>query len=136
MKQYLFQSQEMQIPQENVFTGMKIMPKSDKNLTEFLKQNFKFPSNNLKEICEFINEDIEMKKIIYDLPKIVSKEFPKTKILIDFVKYDYPHEKILKLIVKTEFDIETSINKEKILKDIVIDNYNTTKNEFFIRVEP
>lgn len=77
-----------------------------------------------------------MKKIIYDLPKIVSKEFHKTKILIDFVKYDYPHEKILKIIVKTEFDIETSINKEKILKDIVIDNYNTTKNEFFIRVEP
>lgn len=46
----------MQIPQENVFTGMKIMPKYDKNLTKFLKQNFKFPSNNLKEICELINE--------------------------------------------------------------------------------
>lgn len=136
MQKYFSKRLEMQIPKENSCIISSSMSNFDDKLVDFLKNHFEFPSNNLDEISELIMEDTEMKKIIYDLPKIVFKEFPNSPIFIDFVKYDYPEDKILKIVVKTRFDIETSLKKEEIINNEVIHNHDCTKNEFFIRVEP
>ena len=48
MKQYLFQSQELQIPKK-AYGESSIMNDFEK----FLKKHYKFPSNNLKKIDDF-----------------------------------------------------------------------------------
>ena len=64
MQQYSSQKLEMQIPQESSYNGLTTMPNHDEKLIKFLKEHFKFPSDNLNEITEFISEDSELKKII------------------------------------------------------------------------
>ena len=64
---------EMQIPQENTYIGLLNRPNSTIKLEEFLNKHFEFPSNNLNDIKNFINEDTELEKIIYGLPEIIYK---------------------------------------------------------------
>lgn len=73
MQQNFTQRLEMQIPKENAYTGPEIMQKGNAPLEEFLKNNFKFPSNNIEEINDFIGNDKEMEKIIFDLLKSYQK---------------------------------------------------------------
>ena len=74
---------EMQIPQENAFTGQEIMPKKNIIIEKFLKKHFKFPSRNSDEISQFIIIDKEMEKLIRDLPEVLSKELPYCKLTLD-----------------------------------------------------
>lgn len=126
---------EMQIPQENVYIGPVIIPKKDQKLEEFLNRHFEFPSDNIDNIKKFITEDKELEKIIYGLPKIVSKEFPKCPILLDFTEYSLPDEDVLEIVIKTPYDGETTSNKKDIILDEIFKGYSKTTNEYYISME-
>ena len=132
MEQYLFQSQEMQIPQENAYNEPSIVNDFEK----FLKKHYKFPSNNLKKINDFICEDNNMKMIINDLPKIISRELPYLQISLDFMKETDPNEKILEIVINSKLDEEKLLKKEDKISDGIIDGYPKPKKEYIILVEP
>ena len=129
MQDYYLPKLQMQIPGDDANEASSLS-----TLFGFLKNNFSFPSDNLNEIILFVNGDAELKRIIYNLPELISSEFPNSPVILDFMKYAIPEEKVLKIIVKTKDDSEESINKESMLKDKLIDEY-VCKSEFFIRVE-
>lgn len=126
----------MQIPLENTYTGMDIMQNSDDEFNEFLKENFKFPSNNMNEIICFINKDLELKKLINDLPKIIMVELEYNQLLLDFMKETDPNEKILEISIYSHLDEKILLQKEDIISDGIIDKYPNTRKEYIILVEP
>ena len=138
MKHVMSQKLEMQIPQENAYTGLTTMPDYNEKLTKFLKENFEFPSNNLNEIYEFICKDLELERIIYDLPKIITQELEYTQLSLDFMKETNPNEKILEITIysNSKSDKKILLQKEDIISDGIIDEYPNTKNEYIILVEP
>lgn len=102
----------MQIPHENAYTGLTTMRNHNEKLTKFLKENFEFPSNNLNEIYEFICKDLELEKIIYDLPKIISKEFINTKLTMDFSSNSFEE---IDITIFTDLNGAISSNKQSII---------------------
>lgn len=136
MRLFTGQKLEIQIPQENTSTRMNLMPKTDdEKLNEFLKNNFEIPSNNTNEISKFINQDLELKRIITNLPNIISKELPYRYLSLDFMKEADPSEKILEITIFSKLEEETLLEKEDRISDDLIDNYQTF-NEYIILVEP
>ena len=133
MQQNYSQRLEMQIPQENIVTGFETLQKDE--FTGFIEKHFEFPSNNFDEINLFIDGDAEMKKIIYDLPEIISSELTYSRISLDFMKETDPSEKILEIVVYSSSDEETLLQKEDKISDWIIDNYPNPKNEYIILVE-
>lgn len=95
MKQNFTQRLEMQIPHENTYSGLRFMV-HEKNLNDFLKKHYDFPSNNLDEINDFIKEDIELEKMVCELPDNISREIVFNKISFDFMKETDPMRKYLK----------------------------------------
>ncbi len=136
MQQNFSQRLEMQIPKENTYSGLTTMTNYDEKLNTFLKEHFKFPSDNLSEIKNFIKKDSEMKKIIYDLPKIITSELEFNQLSLDFMKETDPNEKILEIIIYSDLDEKTLLQKEDIISDGIIDKYSDTKIEYIILVEP
>ena len=124
---------EMQIPQENIYTGFETIQKDE--FTGFIEKHFEFPSNNADEINLFINGDAEIKKIIYDLPEIISSELTYSRISLDFMKETDPSEKILEIVVYSISNEETLLQKEDKISDWIIDNYPNPKNEYIILVK-
>lgn len=135
MQENYSQRLEMQIPQENIYTGLEITQK-DNTFNEFLKNHFKFPSNNFDEVKRFINNDKEMKKIVNDLPTILSKEMDYNELSLDFMKETDPSEKILEIIIYSELESRMMLQKEDLICDMVIDKYPRTILEYIILVEP
>lgn len=124
---------EMQIPQENTYTGMTIMPKQEDKLTEFLKANFSFPSNNLDEIKEFISQDHEMERIVYGLPEIIAKEFQKNQLSIDFSD---ENKRELEVIILTNLNGRVSSDKQDLIEDALYTSFSwNAANKIFICVE-
>lgn len=136
MQQNFTQRLEMQIPKENAYTGLEIMKKGNTPLEEFLKNHFKLPSNNIAEINDFIHNDKEMEKIIFDLPEILSKELKYSNISIDFMKETDPSEKILEIVVYSDLESKTLLQKEDLICDMLIDKYPKSKLEYIILVDP
>lgn len=126
---------EMQIPQENAFTGQEIMPKKNIIIEKFLKKHFKFPSRNSDEISQFIVSDKEMEKLIRDLPEVLSKELPYCKLTLDFMKETDPNEKILEIVIYSDLESNRLLQKEGLLCDMLIDRYPKTTSEYIILVE-
>lgn len=126
---------EMQIPQENTYIGLVNTQNINTGLEEFLKKHYKFPSNNIHDIKNFISEDNELEKIIYGLPKIISKEFPQSPILLDFTQFSLPNENILEIVIKSQYDGETTSNKKDIILDKLFTKYSKTTNEYSISME-
>lgn len=135
MLQKFHQRLEMQIPQENTYTGLKIN-ENQENMKEFLNQNFKFPSKNMNEINEFTNNDTEMKKMIYELHDVISSELEYDTISIDFMKETDPSEKILEITIYSELESKILLHKEDLICDKLIDKFPKTENEYIILVEP
>lgn len=135
MKNFLSKKLEIQIPNQKNYSGMTTMLTSHKSLIEFLKNNFKFPSNNPTDIANFICSDYELEKIIYDLPKIITNELEYSHISLDFMKETYPKEKILEIVVYSKLNYELLLKKEDIIIDGIIDNYPQPMNEYIILVE-
>lgn len=136
MHQNYTQKLEMQIPQENTYTGLENLQKENVSLDKFLKNHFKFPSSNFDEINEFIINDKEMEKIILNLPEIISKELSCRKLSIDFMKETDPNEKILEIVIYSDLESEQLLQKEDLLCDMLIDKYPKTTIEYIILVEP
>ena len=126
---------EMQIPQENIHTGLEIIQKEDYGLEEFLNRNFEFPSYNLEDIKKFISKDEELEKIIYGLPEIVSKEFSESPISLDFTEYSTSDEDMMEIVIKTPFDGETTSHKKNLILDEIFTKYSKTANEYYIFME-
>jgi hypothetical protein len=135
MQQNYSQRLEMQIPQENAYIGINNTRNIDIELEEFLKKHYKFPSNNLKDIENFIGEDDELEKIIYGLPKIISKEFPQSPILLDFTQYSLPNENVLEIVIKSQYDGETTSSKKDHILDEIFTKYSKTTNEYYLSME-
>ena len=135
MKQNFTQRLKIQIPQENTYSGLKFMT-DNKNLNDFLKKHYDFPSSNLNEINEFIKEDMELEKMVIELPDNISSEINFNKISFDFMKETDPSEKILEIVIHTpEFNEKLLLEKEDNLIDELIDKYPKTVNEYIILVE-
>ena len=135
MQQNFTQRLEMQIPKENAYTGPEIMQKGNAPLEEFLKNNFKFPSNNIEEINDFIGNDKEMEKIIFDLPEILSKELQYTTLSINFMKETDSSEKILEIVIYSDLESKILLQKEDLICDILIDKHPKSKLEYIILVD-
>lgn len=120
---------------EKRYTGLEIMPKENTSLEEFLKNHFKFPSSNFYEIKGFIGKDPEMEKIIFDLPEILSKELQYSNLSIDFMKETDSSEKILEIVVYSDLESKTFIQKEDLICDMLIDKYPKSKLEYIILVD-
>ena len=136
MKPFISQRIEMQIPQENTYTGLTTMPENKEDINTFLKETYEIPSDNLSEIKEFIKKDAEMKSIIYDLPKIITQELEYQQLSLDFLKETSPNEKILEITIYSNLNNELLLQKEDIISDGIIDKFPDTKNEYIILVEP
>lgn len=126
---------EMQIPYENTFISPVNTPNTDVKLEKFLNDHFEFPSSNLNDIKNFISEDDELEKIIYGLPEIISKEFPQSPILLDFTQYSFPEDNVLEIVIKSQYDGETTSNKKDIIITKIFTEYSKTTNEYFISME-
>lgn len=135
MRQNYNQRIEMQIPKENFYSGMSVKPNPEEKLNDFLKNNFEFPSNNIVEINKFISKDLELEKIIKNLPKIISKELSYNSLSLDFMKETDPNEKILEIIIFSKLNEEQLLEKEDKISDNLIEKYQTV-NEYIILVEP
>lgn len=135
MQQNFPQSIKMQMSHENNFTEGKIIPEQD-SLMEFLEKNYDFPSNNLDEINEFLLPDMEMEKIIRELPCTVSAELEYEKISIDFMKETDPIEKIIEIIIYSNSNEKTLLKKEDLICDKLIDGQHHALGEYIILVEP
>ncbi|MBQ2654437.1 MAG: hypothetical protein IJF83_12850 [Methanobrevibacter sp.] len=127
---------EMQISNENTYTGLTEMKNNDGNISTFLKENFEFPSGNFSEITKFIDKDLEMKRLFYNLPKIIAQELEYSQLSLDFMKETDPSEKILEIIIYSAEDEKTLLLKEDIISDGIVDEYPNTENEYIILVEP
>lgn len=127
---------KMQIPQENTYAGIDFMPENDDKFEKFLKNHFEFPSHNMEDILKFIEKDEELEKIIWDMPKIISKELPCNKISLDFMAETDPNEKILEITIYSELESETLLQKEDLICNIIINKYPKTLYEYIILVEP
>lgn len=104
-------------------------------LEKFLKNNFRFPSDNSNDVGNFIAQDQKLVDIIYDLPKIISKEFPQCPILIDFMKYTLSKETVLEISIMTPFNGEMSSAKKDLILDEIFKKHDRTQKEYFISME-
>lgn len=58
---------------EQIFIPIKNVETDTLKLKNFISDNFQIPNDNLDIFCEFINQDIELKKIIFQLPEIIKQ---------------------------------------------------------------
>lgn len=82
------------------------------DLETFIMKNFQTPDNDLKRICEFIRQDLEFERIVYNLPDLIKKEIQYDKLHIKF--YDEFQDEYLRLEVHiiTSIDIAVSLEIE------------------------
>ena len=114
--QYFQKTEQIYVPQT------EMTPIQD--ISKFVLDCFKIPDNNLEEITSFIKKDKELEKIIYDLPNLIKKEFPKDDIQIKFYDEFQEYELMLEIGIFTSFDEESSFEKEKSLENYLYDNYD------------
>lgn len=79
-------------------------------LEKFIIENFQIPNDDLKKICEFVSNDTELEKIIFELPNLIQSEITYDKLQIKF--YEEFQEDYLQL----EINIFTSIDTITSLK--------------------
>ena len=75
------------------------------------------------------------KKIIFDLPEILSKELQYTTLSINFMKETDPSEKILEIVIYSDLESKILLQKEDLICDILIDKYPKSKLEYIILVD-
>lgn len=80
MKQNYAKSLEMQIPQENAYTGLNIMPIDE----EFDKLSKYYTINNIEQVTNFIKEHDALLDYIKSITPLISNYFPNNEKIIDF----------------------------------------------------
>ena len=123
---------EMQIPQTNAYTAL---PDIEKNFENFVKRYYSISQNEVQDIIDYIIEDSKLENIICNLPKIISKEFPKCPVKLGFMDYTLPEEIVLQITIKTPFDGNlTSIKKDRIT-DEIFSNFESPDKYYFLSME-
>lgn len=106
------------------------------NLKNFIIKNFEIPDEDLERICEFISNDNQLEKIIFELPHIIQNEISYDKLQIKF--YDEFQEDYLQLevTVLTSLDITTSLKVEDKLEEKLYESYeNNSADKILIIME-
>ncbi|MBQ2666803.1 hypothetical protein [Methanobrevibacter sp.] len=106
------------------YTRSVDLKSNNNDLVELIKNNFKIPNNDLDNIISFIDEDEELKKIIFELPSIIRKEFPDDDMQIKFYDEFQESELILEVGIFSSFDEKSSFEKEKSLENNLYEKYD------------
>ena len=102
-------------------------------LKNFLLNHFDFPDDNFDEILNFISDDEEMVRMIFDVPDIFLHEGLTSKPMLNFMGYCDPGEVILEIIVYSDFDSDTSIQKRMFFLKYLIHHYDV-ENDYVLMV--
>lgn len=100
---------------EQIFTPIKNVETDTLKLKNFISDNFQIPNDNLDIFCEFINQDIELKKIIFQLPEIIKQAVSYDNLSIKFfdeIQDEFTQLEIeifVKLNPKSSLDIEQQL---------------------------
>ena len=112
-----------------------IPPNSNKSdcMDEFIFNNFQI-SNDINEVLSFINKDLDLKNLIYNLPKLIKDEFPDDKISIQFYEDEF-EKNMVQINIFTSFDGDVSFSKENKIYDVLLEKFNLkTVDKIFLNM--
>lgn len=95
---------------------------------------FKFPID-INEVLSFINKDLDLKNLIYNLPKLIKDEFPDDKISIQFYEDEFEKSNMVQINIFTSFDGDVSFSKENKIYDVLLEKFNLkTVDKIFLNM--
>lgn len=109
---------------ERIFAPSNNIKNTYGNLEKFIIENFQIPNNDLKRICQFIREDNNLEKIIYDLPRLIQSEISYNRLQIKFYDEFQDDELILEVTAFSSLNIENILKKEDELIHRLYENYS------------
>lgn len=109
---------------ERIFAPSNNIKNTYCNLEKFIIENFQIPDNDLKRICQFIIEDNNLEKIIYDLPRLIQSEISYNRLQIKFYDEFQDDELVLEVTAFSSLNIENILKKEDELIHRLYENYS------------
>ena len=109
---------------ERIFAPSNNIKNTYDNLEKFMIENFKIPDNDLKRICQFIREDNNLEKIIYDLPRLIQSEISYNRLQIKFYDEFQDDEVVLEITAFSSLNIENILKKEDEIIHRLYENYS------------
>ena len=109
---------------ERIFAPSNNIKNTYGNLEKFIIENFQIPNNDLKRICQFIREDNNLEKIIYDLPRLIQSEISYNRLRIKFYDEFQDDEVVLEITAFSSLNIENILKKEDEIIHRLYENYS------------
>lgn len=109
---------------ERIFAPSNNIKNTYGNLEKFIIENFQIPDNDLKRICQFIREDNNLEKIIYDLPRLIQSEISYNRLQIKFYDEFQDDELVLEVTAFSSLNIENILKKEDEIIHRLYENYS------------
>lgn len=109
---------------ERIFAPSNNIKNTYGNLEKFIIENFQIPDNDLKRICQFIREDNNLEKIIYDLPRLIQSEISCNRLQIKFYDEFQDDEVVLEITAFSSLNIENILKKEDEIIHRLYENYS------------
>lgn len=109
---------------ERIFAPSNNIKNTYGNLEKFIIENFQIPDNDLKRICQFIREDNNLEKIIYDLPRLIQSEISYNRLQIKFYDEFQDDEVVLEITAFSSLNIENILKKEDKIIHRLYENYS------------
>ena len=109
---------------ERIFAPSNNIKNTYDNLEKFMIENFQIPDNDLKRICQFIREDNNLEKIIYDLPRLIQSEISYNRLQIKFYDEFQDDELVLEVTAFSSLNIENILKKEDEIIHRLYENYS------------
>ncbi len=109
---------------ERIFAPSNNIKNTYGNLEKFIIENFQIPNNDLKRICQFIREDNNLEKIIYDLPRLIQSEISYNRLQIKFYDEFQDDEVVLEITAFSSLNIENILKKEDEIIHRLYENYS------------
>lgn len=110
---------------ERIFVPSYEKKTSTISLEKFITENFQIPDDDLERICEFINQDSELEKIIFELPALIRNEITYDKIQIRFYAEFQEDYLQLEINIFTSIDPVSSLNVEDKLEQKLYELYGS-----------
>ena len=121
---------------ERIFAPSNNIKNTYGNLEKFIIENFQIPDNDLKRICQFIREDNNLEKIIYDLPRLIQSEISYNRLQIKFYDEFQDDELVLEVTAFSSLNIENILKKEDEIIHRLYENYSEKSvNKILIFIE-
>ena len=121
---------------ERIFAPSNNIKDTYGNLEKFIIENFQIPDNDLKRICQFIREDNNLEKIIYDLPRLIQSEISYNRLQIKFYDEFQDDEVVLEITAFSSLNIENILKKEDEIIHRLYENYSEKSvNKILIFIE-